>query len=41
MTKDSVGKVLRSVGKLVNGWFAVVATLVKLIQGACLRAYAP
>src|SRR5215471_6853955 len=41
MTKESVGSVLRSVGKLVKGWFAVVATFVKLIQGECFRAYAP
>ena len=41
MTKESVGRVVKSVGKLVNGWFAFVDTLVKLIHGLCLRAYAP
>lgn len=38
MTKESVGNVVKSVGKLVNGWLAVVETLVKLIHGLCLRA---
>lgn len=38
MTKESVGRVVKSVGKLVNGWFAVVETLVKLIHGLCFRA---
>src|SRR5260221_11776139 len=41
ITKAMVGSVVKSVGKLVNGWFAAAATLVKLIHGACFRAYAP
>ena len=38
MTNERVGSVVKSVGKLVKGWFALVATLVKLIHGECLRA---
>src|SRR5215471_6656128 len=41
MTHDSVGRFVKSVGKAVKGWLAVVATFVKLIHGECLRAYAP
>ncbi len=37
----TVGNVLKSVGKLVKGWFEVVGMLVKFTHGACLRAYAP
>src|SRR5215471_17830662 len=39
MTNDSVGRLVKSVGKLVKGWLALVGMLVKLTQGACLRAY--
>src|SRR5579863_9222841 len=41
ITKETVGKVVKSVGKLVNGWFALVGTLVKLTHGTCFRAYSP
>jgi uncharacterized protein involved in propanediol utilization len=38
---DTVGRFVKSVGKLVNGWFDVAGTLVKFTQGAFFRAYAP
>lgn len=38
ITKEMVGRVVKSVGKLVNGWLALVATLVKFDQGLCFRA---
>ncbi len=37
-TTETVGRVVKSVGKLVNGWLALVATLVKFTQGLCFRA---
>lgn len=41
ITKEMVGSVVKSVGKAVNGWFALLGMLLKLIHGECLRAYAP
>lgn len=41
ITKERVGSVVKSVGKLVKGWLAVVETLVKLIHGLCFRANSP
>lgn len=38
---EMVGRFVKSVGKLVNGWFSVAGTFVKLTQGACFSAYAP
>jgi hypothetical protein len=38
---ETVGRFEKSVGKLVNGWFELVGTLVKFTQGACFSAYAP
>lgn len=35
---ETVGRFVKSVGKLVNGWFEVAGTLVKLTQGACFSA---
>ena len=40
-TIDTVGRFVKSVGKLVNGWFDVAGTLVKFTHGACFSAYAP
>lgn len=37
-TIETVGRLVKSVGKLVNGWFDVAGTLVKLTQGACFSA---
>ena len=38
---ETVGRLVKSVGKLVNGWFEVAGTLVKFTHGACFSAYAP
>jgi len=35
---ETVGKLVKSVGKLVNGWFEVAGTFVKFTQGACFSA---
>src|SRR5215469_11750524 len=40
-TIEMVGRVVKSVGKLVNGRLLDVGTLEKSTQGLCLRAYAP
>ncbi len=37
-TMETVGRFVKSVGKLVNGWFEVVGTLLKFTHGACFRA---
>lgn len=37
-TIEMVGKVVKSVGKLVNGRLSAVGTLEKFDQGLCLRA---
>lgn len=37
-TIDTVGRFVKSVGKLVNGWFEVAGTLVKFTHGACFSA---
>lgn len=41
VTKEIVGSVVKSVGKLVNGWLELVEILVKLTQGLCFSAYSP
>lgn len=37
-TIETVGRLVKSVGKLVNGWFDVAGTLVKFTHGACFSA---
>lgn len=39
MTKETVGKWLKSFGKFVKGMFTSVGTFVKLTHGLCFRAY--
>lgn len=40
-TIEIVGSVVRSAGKLLKGRLEVAGTFVKLVHGACFRAYAP
>ncbi len=41
ITKDTVGSRAKSAGKLVKGRLFEPGTLLKSVQGACLRAYSP
>lgn len=38
---EIVGRLVKSVGKALNGWLEAAGTFVKFTQGACFSAYAP
>src|SRR5580765_3988848 len=40
-THETVGSLLKSVGKLVNGWLSLEMSLEKSVHGACFRTYSP
>lgn len=37
-TNDTVGSLVKSAGKALNGWLAEAGTLLKSTHGLCLRA---